>query len=113
MSTIRKSALTAAVAGILMAGFAIAEADAAGKVKVETKSLTATRGQVAQACQANNGAEYGTEASSGHYGCVTEGGGYIDCDESAQCEGGRPTRPQTGQAGTAGPVTGLGVLSRN
>jgi hypothetical protein len=56
---------------------------AAGKQK-----LNATREQVSAACQGNDGVEWGTGASSGRYGCITESA-WVECDANGNCEGGR------------------------
>lgn len=55
---------------------------AAGKQK-----LNATREQVSAACQANDGVEWGTGASSGRYGCMTDNA-WVECDANGKCEGG-------------------------
>ena len=55
---------------------------AAGKQK-----LNATRDQVSAACQANDGVEWGTGASSGRYGCMTDNA-WVECDANGKCEGG-------------------------
>ncbi|MFM9842713.1 MAG: hypothetical protein ACKVOI_07065 [Dongiaceae bacterium] len=54
----------------------------------EKQKLSATREQVSAACQANDGVEWGTGASSGRYGCMTDNA-WVECDANGTCEGGR------------------------
>ncbi len=53
----------------------------------EKQKLNATREQVSAACQANDGVEWGTGASSGRYGCMTDNA-WVECDANGNCEGG-------------------------
>lgn len=55
------------------------------------KKLEATRSQVDAACTANGGAAWGTLASSGSYGCITDSKG-VYCEEDGQCEDISPAR---------------------
>jgi len=48
--------------------------------------IHATRAQVRSACESSGGTGYGTEASSGGYGCVTDNAS-IDCDAEGDCTG--------------------------
>ena len=90
----------------LSAGFVCAVAFAAmfaGNAAVaagKTVKLSATRQQVSAACQANGGVEYGTGASSGNYGCVTDNA-WVDCNDKGKCEGGRAKTVVNGRPGTA------------
>ena len=84
---IRGSRAKTLIAGALCAAAVIAltmdASFAAGKQK-----LNATREQVSAACHANDGVEWGTGASSGRYGCITDNA-WIECDANGKCEGGR------------------------
>jgi hypothetical protein len=53
----------------------------------EKQKLNATREQVSAACEANDGVEWGTGASSGRYGCMTDNA-WVECDANGKCEGG-------------------------
>ena len=83
---LKKSVLTIAMSALLAltaAGQSFAES--------KTKKLKATRAQVASACESSGGLAWGTEATSGGYGCVTDNA-WIDCDEGGDCEGGTASR---------------------
>jgi hypothetical protein len=79
-STLRALTL---VAGALCA---IAAADVA--TAADKQKLNATREQVGAACDANGGFQWGTGASSGRYGCMTENA-WVECDADGNCEGGQ------------------------
>lgn len=65
--------------------------------KTQTKKLNASRAQVASACaNAAGGFAYGTEATSGSYGCAANGG-WIDCKSDGKCTGGRNDQQGGGQ----------------
>lgn len=56
---------------------------------------TFTRAQVSAACQANGGIETGTTATSGGFGCYSEGtgkGNFVECDDQGKCIGGPAQR---------------------
>ena len=61
-----------------------------GSRAADKKKLNATREQVSAACQANDGVEWGTGASSGRYGCITDNA-WVECDANGSCEGGQAT----------------------
>ena len=67
---------------------AVAAATTLGSVTFEANAMTASREQVEASCRAQGGTSWGTGASGGQYGCVSEGG-WIVCNPSGQCEGGR------------------------
>jgi len=69
-----------AVAAVSLTGDPSAAAD---KQKVK-----ATREQVASACDANGGFQWGTDADGGRYGCMTENA-WVECDANGNCEGGQ------------------------
>jgi hypothetical protein len=52
------------------------------------KKLNASREQVEAACDANGGFAWGTGASGGRYGCMTDNA-WVECDEEGSCEGGK------------------------
>jgi hypothetical protein len=58
------------------------------------EKLNASRQQVEAACDANGGFAWGTGASGGRYGCMTDNA-WIECDEVGNCEGGK-ARTATG-----------------
>jgi hypothetical protein len=57
----------------------------------KNQQLNASRSQVEAACDANGGFAWGTGASSGRYGCMTDGA-WVECDEQGDCEGGQAIR---------------------
>jgi hypothetical protein len=54
----------------------------------DKQKVKATRDQVAAACDANGGFQWGTGADSGRYGCMTENA-WVECDANGNCEGGQ------------------------
>ena len=52
------------------------------------KKLNASRSQIEAACDANGGFAWGTGASGGRYGCMTDNA-WVECDEQGSCEGGK------------------------
>lgn len=57
----------------------------------KNQQLDASRSQVEAACDANGGFAWGTGASSGRYGCMTDEA-WVECDADGNCEGGRAAR---------------------
>jgi hypothetical protein len=60
-----------------------------------------SRSEVQAACQGAGGIEAGTTATSGNYGCYTDGGSFVECDGKGECVGG------PGQAVVPDPRQGL------
>ncbi|MGD9913668.1 MAG: hypothetical protein AB7S80_06265 [Rhizobiaceae bacterium] len=67
---------------------AVATTASLASVTVQANAMTASREQVEAACRAQGGTSWGTGASSGQYGCVSDGG-WIVCNPNGTCEGGR------------------------
>jgi hypothetical protein len=70
----------------------------------EKQELNASRSEVEAACDANGGFAWGTGASGGRYGCITDNA-WVECDAAGDCEGGHAARKTpAGRAGAPGPA---------
>ena len=67
----------------------------------DKQKLNATRDQVAAACDANGGFQWGTGSDSGRYGCMTENA-WVECDANGNCEGGQASNTANRRAALAG-----------
>lgn len=54
---------------------------------------THSRQEVQAACQGAGGIEAGTTATSGGYGCYTDKGSFVECDDKGECIGGGRAAP--------------------
>ena len=67
---------------------AVASLMANASLAADKQKVKATRDQVAAACHANGGFQWGTGADGGRYGCMTENA-WVECDANGNCEGGQ------------------------
>lgn len=82
---------------LLSIGLALTSAAASA---AENQQLNASRSQVEAACDANGGFAWGTGATGGRYGCMTDEA-WVECDAEGNCEGGRAARKNpVGRVGT-------------
>jgi hypothetical protein len=87
---------------IAAALFAIAIASLGGSaLATEKQKVKATREQVAAACDANGGFQWGTGADSGRYGCMTDNA-WVECDSNGNCEGGHASTTANRRSAVAG-----------
>lgn len=91
-----KTLFAAALCVMAVASLSVDAAVAADKQKVK-----ATREQVAAACDANGGFQWGTGADSGRYGCMTENA-WVECDANGNCEGGHASAKANRRSSFAG-----------
>ena len=67
----------------------------------DKQKLNATRDQVAAACDANGGFQWGTGSDSGRYGCMTDNA-WVECDANGNCEGGQASSTADRRTALAG-----------
>lgn len=80
--------VTLAALAIMAALAGTAEAKPGNKIE-------ASRSQVDAACAANGGTAWGTLASGGSYGCITDTKG-VYCEEDGKCDDISPARAASG-----------------
>jgi hypothetical protein len=69
----------------------------------DTKTIVqGSRSSVAGICTQEGDIGWGTNASSGGYGCMFEEGGYIECNDDDQCVWSEPVERRAPTGGSAG-----------
>jgi hypothetical protein len=91
---------TAATAAVALVGISGASPAMAEDNKTVVQG---SRSSVAGICTQEGDIEWGTNASSGGYGCMFEEGGYIECNDDDQCVWSEPVERRGPTSSTGRP----------